>query len=67
MRGKSGGTAGPDSHAHKPKIATPRCGATNSTCNMLNLTLVAGGFAALPVLHPISQKNDLQGLACKAR
>ena len=28
VRGKSGGTAGPDSHAHTPKIATPRCGGT---------------------------------------
>ena len=28
--GKSGGTAGPDSHTDTPKIATPRCGGNSS-------------------------------------
>ena len=32
VRGKSGGTAGPDSHARTPKIATPRCGGTMVNC-----------------------------------
>ena len=34
---KSGGTAGPDSHRHTPKIATPRCGGMTHKLSLIHI------------------------------